>query len=68
MIARRDLIIGAACFGAAGSAYALKPRKQLVLLKGGKLADALPLTVGDWSAENSDGLVQPKEGDLAATL
>lgn len=68
MIARRDLIIGAACFGAAGSAYALRPRKQLVLLKGGKLADALPLTVGNWSAENSDGLVQPKEGDLAATL
>ena len=69
MIARRDLLIGAACLTAAGTAYALKPRKRLVLLNGGKMADALPLTFADWSAENSDGLVQPKtEGSLAATL
>jgi EpsI family protein len=33
------------------------------------LADVLPLTVDNWSAETSDGLVQPKtEGELAATL
>jgi len=33
------------------------------------MADIIPLTVGDWSAENSDGLVQPAdEGSLAATL
>ncbi|MDP1598215.1 exosortase-associated protein EpsI, V-type [Phenylobacterium sp.] len=69
MIARRDLLIGGACVAAAGAAYALTPRKRLVLLNGGKLADAIPLTFGDWSAENSDGLVQPKaEGDLASTL
>lgn len=69
MIARRDLLIGGACVGAAGIAYALKPRNRLVLLKDGKMADALPLSFGDWSAESSDGLVQPNtEGDLAATL
>lgn len=69
MIARRDLLIGGACVAAAGAAYALTPRKRLVLLKSGKLADAVPLSFGDWSAENSDGLVQPKsEGDLASTL
>lgn len=33
------------------------------------MADILPLRVGDWSAENSDGLVKPKDaGELAATL
>jgi EpsI family protein len=69
MIARRDLLIGAACIAAAGTAYALKPRKRLVLLTGGKMADALPIRFGDWSAEQSDGLVQPKtEGELAALL
>ena len=69
MIARRDLLIGGACVAAAGAAYALTPRKRLVLLKGGTMADAIPIAFGDWSAENSDGLVQPKsEGDLAAAL
>ncbi|MBT9471371.1 MAG: exosortase-associated protein EpsI, V-type [Pseudomonadota bacterium] len=69
MIGRRDLLIGGACVAAAGAAYALKPRKRLVLLSSGKMADALPISFGDWSAENADGLVQPKtEGGLAATL
>lgn len=69
MIARRDLLIGGACIVAAGTAYALKPRDRLVLLKDGKMADALPISFGEWSAESTDGLVQPKsEGELAATL
>jgi len=69
MIARRDLLIGGACLAAAGAAYALKPRKRLVLLKGEKMADVLPINFGGWSAEQADGLVQPKtEGELAATL
>lgn len=69
MIARRDLLIGGVCVAAAGAAYALKPRKQLVLLANGKMADVIPISFGDWSAEQSDGLVQPKsEGDLAAQL
>lgn len=68
MIARRDLLIGGACLAAAGAAYGLKPRKRLTLLKGGKMEDALPVNFSDWSAESSDGLVQPKTGELAATL
>lgn len=69
MIARRNLLIGGACVAAGGAAHALKPRKRLVLLPQGKMADLLPLAVGDWSAVNADGLVQPQsEGDLAATL
>lgn len=69
MIARRDLLIGGACVAAAGAAFALKPRKRLILLSGDRMADVLPISFGGWSAENSDGLVQPKtEGELAATL
>lgn len=69
MIGRRELLIGGACAVAAGAAYSLKPRKSLVLLRGAKMADVVPLTFGDWSAEKSDGLVQPKaEGGLAASL
>lgn len=66
---RRDLFLGGGCAAAGGLAYWLKPRKRLVLLSGAKMADILPLKFGDWSAENSDGLVQPKDADgLAATL
>lgn len=68
MIARRDLLIGGACLAAAGSAYALTPRRRQVLLTGAKMADILPITLGDWSAESSDGLVQPSEDGLAAAL
>lgn len=66
---RRDLVIGGACLTAVGAAYALKPRKRLILLAEGKMASLLPLTLDDWSAENADGLVQPKSEDsLAAAL
>lgn len=69
MSARRDVLIGMVCAAAAGAAYALKPRRRLVLLQSAKMADVIPTRFGDWSAENSDGLVQPKtEGELAATL
>ena len=68
MVGRRDLLVGAACLAAAGAAFSLKPRKRLVLLKG-KMADAIPMTFGGWTAQSADGLVQPKtEGELAATL
>lgn len=69
MFARRDLLIGLACSVTAGSAYALKPRKRLVLLKNSTMADVVPLRFDGWSAEESDGLVQPpEEGTLAASL
>jgi len=69
MTGRRDFLVGAACLSAAGAAYWLKPKKRLVLLDKGKMADAIPIKFDDWSAETADGLVQPKtEGELAATL
>lgn len=69
MIARRDILFGSACLIAAGAAYSLKPRKRLVLLSSGTMADGLPASFGDWTGENADGLVQPKtEDELAAKL
>jgi EpsI family protein len=50
MIARRDILIGAACVAAAGGAAALKPRREVTLLKGAKLSDVIPTAFGDWSS------------------
>lgn len=68
MISRRDVLIGGSCLVAAGAAYALEPRGRLSLLKGVKLADIVPINIGEWSAESSDSLVEPSEGSLTATL
>ena len=59
MIKRRDLVFGAMGLTALGIAEGLKPRKRLLLLKQGTIAQALPKTFGDWSAEDSDNLVNP---------
>lgn len=69
MIARRDLLIGGGCLGAAALAYYLKPRQRQDLLLGARMADILPIKFASWSAENADGLVQPRSDDeLAAKL
>lgn len=68
MIGRRQLLFAGACVAAAGTAYALKPRRRLTLLKDAKFADVVPIRFGDWSSEDSDGLVQPKSEGLAAML
>jgi EpsI family protein len=66
---RRDLLLGGLAVTAAAAAEALRPRGRLVLLKGGKLADAMPNAFGAWSAEGSNGLVSPEQaGRLARTL
>lgn len=50
MIDRRNLLIGATCVVAAGTAAALKPRREVTLLKGAKMADIVPATFGDWTS------------------
>jgi EpsI family protein len=69
MINRRDILIGAACLGGAGAAFALTPRKKLTLLAGGALEDAIPRTLPGWTSRDVSDLVQPKEeGSLMARL
>jgi EpsI family protein len=51
-----------------GAAEALRPRKRLVLLKGGTIAEAIPPEFGNWTSNNAD-LVSPEQaGRLAKTL
>jgi EpsI family protein len=70
VIARRDIIFGAAGLAALGAAEALRPRKRLVLLKGGGTIEvAIPKRFGPWQAEASTGLVSPEmAGKLAKSL
>ena len=70
MIARRDIVFGGAGLAALGAAEALRPRKRLVLLKGGGTIDsAIPKAFGGWQAEASSGLVSPEmAGKLAKSL
>lgn len=65
---RRDLLFAGLAVGALGAAEALRPRRKLVLLKSGTVADAIPETFGPWEAHASD-LVSPEQaGRLAKTL
>jgi EpsI family protein len=69
MTRRRDFLIGGLTLTAAGVAEALRPRKRLVLLRKGTIAQAMPTTFGAWTAEGSTGLVSPEQaGRLARTL
>ena len=69
MIGRRDLIIAAACLGAAGAAYQLKPRRHVSLLGSFKMADIVPVQVGAWNSRDVSDLVAPRqEGSLMAQL
>jgi hypothetical protein len=69
MTNRRDLLIGGLALTAAGVAEALRPRKRLVLLRKGTIAQAMPNTFGTWTAEGSTGLVSPAQaGRLSRTL
>lgn len=53
MIARRDLLIGAACVAAAGVGAALKPRRHVSLLaQGQSLAEIVPAKFGAWRSED----------------
>jgi EpsI family protein len=69
MIRRRDLIMAGLALIAAGTAEALRPRKKLILLRGGKIDALVPKAFGTWTAEGSNGLVSPDQaGKLAKSL
>ena len=65
---RRELIIGGMFAASAAAGIALIPRRRMSLKPEGKIADLIPLTFDGWSSEDADGLVQPDEGTLAASL
>lgn len=69
-IQRRDLLIGALCAGALGTAEWLRPRRQLLLLPAGAtLAAIIPERFGGWREDQGGGVVTPPtEGSLADRL
>lgn len=70
MLRRRDLLLGIPLLGAAGGAFALKPRKSLQLLGDRELEDVVPKRIGSWQVTPSNAFILPeaREGSLAATL
>lgn len=68
MISRRGLLAGGACLTAAGSAFALKPRERVSLLRAESVAASVPGAFGAWTSRDETDLVAPAEGDLADRL
>lgn len=65
---RRDMVLAGLGLAGLGTAEYLRPRKKLVLLKGGTIAEAIPPEFGNWQSNNAD-LVSPEQaGRLAKTL
>ena len=62
------MIIGGAFAASAAAGVALIPRRRMSLKPEGRITDLIPLTFKGWSSEDADGLVQPDEGTLAASL
>jgi EpsI family protein len=64
MIARREVLIGAACVLGSGAALALKPRRKVSLLPAGaKLSDFLPRKFGPWDSRDVSDLYAPETPD-----
>lgn len=69
MIHRRELLIGAACAAAAGTALYLEPRTRLSLIGNAKMDAIVPKTIGEWRYRPSEAVVVPEGDDsLAAKL
>lgn len=69
MPSRRDLLAGAVMVASAAGAQALIPRRQLTLLGGLKLEDAVPRALPGWQVAGTGGVVSPPpKGSLADRL
>ena len=61
---RRELLIGAACSLAAGTAFALKPRHHVAFLGDRKLEELVPKNFAQWNFVAASGLVLPPQDQL----
>jgi len=69
MNGRRAFLIGGACLGAAGAAYALTPRQHYTLVGDVTLSSLVPTRFGSWAGRDASDLVAPPaEGSLEARL
>jgi len=65
---RRELLIGAGCLVASGTALAMKPRHQIEFLGGAKIETLVPTRFGEWAFVASSGLVLPPQDQLQDKL
>lgn len=68
VIGRREMLIGGALLAAAGSAFALKPRRQQNLIGTATLDTLVPAAFRGWKFETSSGLVLPPADQLRNEL
>lgn len=69
MIARRDLLVGAACLATAGTAETLRPRTRMSLIGNKKFEDVIPLKFAGWEEHPTQAIVAPQsDGSLSAKL
>lgn len=67
-LSRRDMMLAGLGVAALGTAEYLRPRKRLVLLKGGTIAEAIPPEFGNWVSNTADLVTPDQAGRLAKTL
>ncbi|MDB5581807.1 MAG: methanolan biosynthesis EpsI [Bradyrhizobium sp.] len=65
---RRELLIGAGCLLASGTALAMKPRHQIEFLGSAKIEDLVPKQFAGWRYVASSGLVLPPQDQLQDIL
>lgn len=65
---RREMMLGAALFAAAGTAFALRPHKSGNYLGKGKLETLVPAAFAGWSFDAGTGLVMPPADQLRDQL
>lgn len=65
---RREVLIGAGCFLASGTAFAMKPRHQVEFLGGANIDALVPKQLGRWKYVDSSGLVLPPQDQLRDKL
>ena len=65
---RREVLIGAGCLLASGTAFAMKPRHQVEFLGGAQIDALVPKQLGKWKFVDASGLVLPPEDQLQNKL
>lgn len=65
---RRDLLIGAGCLVASGTALAMKPRHQIEFLGGAKIENLVPGKFAGWEFAAASGLILPPQDQMQNKL
>lgn len=65
---RREMLMGAGCLLASGTALAMKPRNQVDFLGKATIEDLVPKRLADWNFVDTSGLVLPPRDQMQERL